>query len=320
MGKQVIINLAETIVGDGGVTGKVKSSVLDAGLESQSSGGNIFKKAKVELVQTNTVFKYDLLAPPRPFDRSKNGFWFGLGIDTLMEIRRNCLDADQIYLCAHGSATDRNQVFYDKGMGQIAVLASVVELADFVSMILDPNHAQPYELILIICFAARSGNPDRLHTRDFLSNANSLKSSLAYKLFKRMDDDRIKVRMSARLGEVRVSVARIGDSEKWANQVLTQTEAGVLAGLRMAEIGHEEMELKKGLSEKDQTDLRNRLREPANKAERDWLACIRECQELVRTQKAEEPDPNTGMLVYYKNQNDLVINFQGEIIYRGAML
>ena len=320
VGKHVIINLAEVIGGDRGVTGKVQSSVYDLGREERRVSHGRFKKATTEIVQTNEVVKFDLLSPPRKFDRTKAGFWFGLGIDVLVEIRRHCLSAERVYLCAHGSATNRNQVFYDEGMGNIRLLATVSELADFVTMILDPAHTRRYELILIICFAARSGNPDARHTRSYLENVQSLRTSLAYKLYKKLDEERISVRMSARLGEVRVSVARLGDTDKWAHQVLTQTEAGVIAGLRMAELGQEERELKNRLSEKDRLDLLNNLRVPNNRTEARWLEISRECQTLGRIQKEEEGDPNTGMLVYSKAGGTLAINFQGDEIYRGPML
>jgi hypothetical protein len=320
MAQQVIINLAEKLGGDFGVTGKVKTSILDLGKQQRSIPRGRFKKAKIEIVQTNDVAKFDLLTPPSMFDRTKAGFWFGLGIDTLVEIRRLCLSADQIYLCAHGSATDRNQVFYDEGMGMIHVLATVEELADFVTMILDPAHEGTYEVILIICFAARSGNPDERHTKSFLENPGSLRTSLAYKLYKRLIEENVRTRMSARLGEVRVSVSQVGDTGRFGHQVLTQTEDGVIAGLRMAELGREERVLKAQITEEVRIALMNNLRQPANETERKWLAAVRECQQLVSTQRREESDPNTGMLVYFMEGTNLVVNFQGEELYRGAML
>src|SRR5689334_14397816 len=123
MATTVIINLAEKAAGAGGTTGKVKSALEEGG---GTVGGSSFKKGKVELGRNSDVKKFDLLVPPRAFDRTKAGFWFGLGVDVLSEIRLACLDAEQVYLCAHGSAADRNQVFADiGGLGRTAVVATV---------------------------------------------------------------------------------------------------------------------------------------------------------------------------------------------------
>jgi hypothetical protein len=61
-------------------------------------GPKLTKGKEQTYTQTNTIAKYDLVDGTRPFDRKKDGFWFGLGIDQLMELRTACLNADRIYL------------------------------------------------------------------------------------------------------------------------------------------------------------------------------------------------------------------------------
>jgi len=205
------------------------------------------------------------------------------------------------------------------------VVATVAELSDFVEMILDPAHRSTYELVLVICYAARSANPDEIHTKNFLKNTGNLNSSLAYKLFKRLDAARISVRMIARLGQVKVDMAKV--SGKYGITLLTQTEAGVKAGLRMAEKGHEFDLLDKKLSgtlkdkwETVKDGLMRNLRRPEGKDQEEWLKLKKELEPLAKTQATNEADPSRGVLVYEKEGGMLRINFQGKDIYHGVML
>lgn len=317
MGKFVILNLAEVVAGEGGVTGKVKD-VLDAKGRREVRRKRFLRKPKIEIVNDNEVVKYDLLSREDSFDRESVGSWFGLSIDTLMEIRQQCLDADRVYLCAHGSATDRNQVFYDSGMGNIRLLATVTELSTFVETILDPSAGKTYEVILIICFAARSGNPDQRHTKGFLQNPANLASSLAYKLFKSLNEARIPLRMRARLGEVRVSMAQIDG--RFSMEILTQSEAGVIAGLQITQVAQQERQLKDKLTPEVRQSLQSGTRQPQDDTETAWLAAINQIRQLTPTQKQEGAEPKEGMLLYERQGNDLIISFENEEIYNGAML
>ena len=107
MGNYVVINLAEAATGGRGVTGKVRDALVSQG-RTEVRTKKLMRKEKIEIVQQNTIYKFDLLAGDRKFDRTKAGIWFGLGIDVLLEMRRRCLEADRVYLCAHGSASVRS--------------------------------------------------------------------------------------------------------------------------------------------------------------------------------------------------------------------
>lgn len=308
MANYVVINLAEVGSSLASVTNKVKGMLLEAG---KKPGPKPKKGQEQTFTQTNSVVKYDLVDATKPFDRSKDGFWFGLGIDALMEMRLACLNADRVYLCAHGGAADRGQVFAEQPDGRTAVIASVGQLGDFVEMILDPSNAKQYELVCVICFAARSSTTDSVHTKDFLANADRLKSSLAYKLFKHLIDGGLKVRMSARIGEAKV---------QWGfTDLVTQTEDAVLAGLQQADVVALEVATGKNVTDPRKTELRQGGK-AANDAERKWLAAQQEAQKLKIASTKTSFDPSKGLVVYEKSGASLVISFEGETVYSGAML
>ena len=316
MTNYVVINLAEAGIG---VTNKVKV-MLEERVTNQHRGvarAKAKKKKDIEKASTlkvdtdKFIQKYDLVGGANGFDQTKAGFWFGLGIDRLIALRRDCLNADIVYLCAHGSATDRGQVFAEKHGGRPEVIATVGQLGDFVEMVLDPSHQKGYEVVCVICFAARSNNPDARHEKAFLSDPAVLKTSLAYKLFKQLTDAGIKLRMSARVGEAKVQYGY--------PDLVTQTEDAVKAGIDQAEFVRQEVELGKTISEQRKDDLR-KGQEPRGEAERKWQAAQKEAQRLDREKRMAHVDSSKGLLFYQRSGTTLTISFEGESIYTGPML
>jgi len=328
MAHYVVINLAEESDAGTGVTAKVRDAMLEQGKRSVTTGC-WFKTTTIH--QDNTVNKYDLV---NAFNRNKVGFWYGISLDTLLAIRMDCLKADRVYLCAHGSATDRNQVFAQRGRvgaSRVEMLATVVEFSNFVQMVLDPAASKIYELHLIVCFAARSANPDRVHSREFLSNPESnhdaLASSLAYKLYKDLTANGVKTRTYARLGEVRVSL-----SSDRQMDILTQTEEGVLGTLALSEAAAEEQRLGAAIPESRKAELRmlyqmdqrilprNDTITAPTLAERPYYDAYTRATLAKANSIKEAQRTGDGVVVYRQEGATLVIEFEGGEIYRGPAL
>jgi len=322
MADYVILNLAEETGAGTGVTKKVEDAILAHGKKQVTTKILLWKSTKI--VQNNTVHKYDLV---EKFNHLKNGENFGIGKEQINEMNQACSTADAVFLCAHGSATDRNQVFTQRGEvgnSKVEMLATVVEFASFADMVLDT--VKTHDLRLIVCFAARSVNPDKKHTKDYLENSENhtaLKSSLAYQLFKYLDQKGKKTKMTARLGEVRVS-----PSKEFEMEILTQTEEGVIAGLGLKAASAEEQNLGKNLSDIRKAELRTFITmgvkelEPKKEKpeEGKWVAAYKKFVKLNNEKQAQAMQTEKGRLKYEKEGAILVISFEGDELYRGQML
>jgi hypothetical protein len=191
-------------------------------------------------------------------------------------------------------------------------------------MVLDPSSTKIYDLRLIVCFAARSANPDSVHTLTFLSNdtnnSQAMTSSLAYKLYKSLDANGIKTKMAARLGEVRVSM-----SNDYAMDVLTQTEEGVIAGLALSQASAEEQRLGQALTALRQAELRHFINTGAGvtaptQEELPWVTAYREFVRLQTEQRQQSMVTGQGRLIYEKDGSDLVVNFEDQQVYKGPFI
>ena len=328
MAKCVILNLAEETGTGTGVTKKVEEAVLAHGKEKKVTRP-LFVFKKTTIIQNNEVKKYDLV---EIFDRKKVGKHFGLAQELINEIKLACGKADRVYLCAHGSATDRNQVYTQRGevgKSKVEMLATVGEFADFACLVLDTSKV--HDLRLIVCFAARSDNADVVHTEKFLSNGKNnyqaLKSSLAYKLFSTLDGKNVKTKMAARLGEVRVSAA-----EGFAMTILTQTEEGVVAGINLKQAIDEEQKMGRKLKPGREIYLRNYVTlsdqklpitvpecKPLDDDETKYVEAYRQFCKLNREKEKQALQSAKGRLIYEKQGGNLVISFEGRKIYEGGL-
>lgn len=320
MATYVILNLAEETGTGSGVTKKVKDAILAHGKKSVTTGKWLFKKTRI--IQQNTVHKFDLV---EKFDRTKVGSRFGLDIKDVNEMKLACDGADAVFLCAHGSATDRNQVFTQRGeigSSRVEMLATVAEFTSFARMALSTE--KTHDLKLIVCFAARSVNPDKRHTKAFLSgsqnNYQALKSSLAYKLYKDLDDNNVHTKMTARLGEVRVSATQAFEME-----ILTQTEGAVLAGLQLGQASADEQRFGNGISNIRKAELKIYINMgteefgPKTDAESSWIEAFKLTTSLNQKKSEEAQLTETGRLTYQREGVTLIISFEGGELYRGAI-
>ena len=321
MAKFVLINLAEEL--GTGVTKKVEDLLIEKGdkrkakIEKRNKGFFVKLFKKTELAVGNTVDRFDFVGE---FDRMQAGNRFGISVARLDELRRECAAADKIYFCAHGSASSTDDVFAevgrDLGSKHIATVASVGDLIGFLQLILNSTRTTPFNLTLIICFAARTSTHDVDHTAAFLKDPNHLKTSLSYKLFKGLTQNGISVRMTARLGEVRVSLS----PDTLATQIVTQTEEGVLAGLAKKDASDDEQAIGTRLNDKDKYRLRQGGA-PATDDEREWLTAFKEFTDKATKERGEKA--KYGKLIYRMVTGQLQITLKYPkplVLYQGPLL
>jgi hypothetical protein len=123
--------------------------------------------------------------------RDKNGT---LSRADVQQIRTDCLSAKTIAIIIHGQPTDTEHGFSTGG-------AAVCDWTDLSNLALKlfPKDTKVYDVALIMCYGARSQDADLDHRGQI--PANQLKTSFAYKFFRRICVFR-NVRMSARTGAV----------------------------------------------------------------------------------------------------------------------
>ena len=312
----ILINLAEEM--PTGVTLKVQN-ILIAKDRKRSF------LARILGIGSTVVKRYDLISSDdteiNKFHATQPADGFGLDRDLRVEIVNECAKCDKIYLCAHGSSKDTGHVFAEKGKNlgskHTAPLCTQAELSGFLKLILKPATPKPYNLTLIVCFAARSGDHDQTHDQDFLKDPEVLKTSLAYKLFKDLVDGKVNVRMTARLGEVR--------ADENLDQILTQTEEGVLASLALQDKADLEQRLGRDVDDKRKYYLRLTpnpvFRKENELSEKFWLKAWKEADALRKAAKGEKA--KYGKLIYQFLEGKLVITLKYPKpleLYHGPML
>ncbi len=331
----VLINLAEVnpgatkqvetvLQGKADKKAQAKQKLLD---NKRSFWDRVWGK-RLTVAKTNVV-RYDLISneenQQNKFYATKAGERYGLSPEYIAEIQKQCDTAEKIYLCAHGSSRDRDQMFVEMAeFGKPShreVLCSTATLVNFLTLILKSGTPDAYDIALIICFAGRSGHYDQTHNKDFLSQPEILKESLAYKIFaglvKGKDGKGVNVRMTARLGEVRADINEL--------HIATQTEEGVLAGLPLEGIGKElklQDEAVKDLKEGYKLDLLRGAQLPKNEAEQKWVKAMKDYQAAQRAKSPQQA--KYGKLVYEMDGGNLVITLKypkpSVVLYRGGML
>lgn len=318
MANYLIINLAEETGAGTGVTAKVRDALLERGKKTERYGF-LWKNSRV--IQQHTIQKFDLADD---FDTARAGEGYGFDRQALNDIRRQVSNADAVYYCAHGKAPDRDNVFTQRGTigaSRPVLLCTVAQFADFARMILPAD--KTHDLRLIVCFAARSSSTETVHTRNFLRSSRgghqALKSSLAYKFYKRLDEAGVRTKMFARLGEVQVSM-----SSEFAMDVLTQTEDGVLATMGLGEASDREQHLGAHLSESRRAELRMFVSMgtpelgPDTDEEEQWVDAYREFTRLNQLKDDRATSTGSGRLLYERSGSQLKISFEDTQVYKGA--
>lgn len=319
----VIINLAEETDAGTGVTGKVHDALTEQGRKDISK---FWQPANI--VQQNTIYKYDLVDD---FDTAKAGNSYGHSRNVIQDIALRVSDADAVFYCAHGNATDRDNVFTQRGAigtSRTVLLSTVQQFVDFATLFLGTDKV--HDLRLIVCFAARSATTDAIHTKNYLSsnrnNHAALKTSLAYKFYKGLHDQGVRTKTAARLGEVQLSM-----SSRFAMDILTQTEEGVLAGLELGALARQEDALGQHLTDMRQAELRyfvnNKGQEiapppdltaPTGDAETAWFRAYKAATRARYEKDQHAMKTGKGRLTYEPHSSGLRIRFEGSKIYTGG--
>jgi hypothetical protein len=316
MPTHVIINFAEGAKAAAGVTSKVKDMLEEQAGYSTKRHGMLWLKTTTTC--NATIHKYDLVDG---FNETGGGN-FGFDQQLINDIQMKVSQADSIYYCAHGSAADADEV-YTQIDNKVTRLTTVTRFAAFAKLILSKDKVHDFRLI--VCFAARSTNPDSNHTRTFLSsgadNYRTLKSSLAYKFFKDLTQSGYPTKLYARLGEVRVDL-----NSDHGMDILTQSEEAVIAGIGLSLNSATEQRLGALVNPLRQYEIRQKVAVGSelgvlNDAETSWLTAYQESLRLNNEKKRQAVATSTGRLRYEKiTGGNLQIKFEGTEIYNGAFL